>query len=509
MAMAGEKAQTFAKNMGNLGFRISQWLTLGIVLLVLGGCQLQGHPDELSRIHLTFWHGVNPPHNRNVLEELVDQFNRQHPHIQVTSLYVGQEDQQTPKILASVVGNVPPDMLWFNPTLTGQLVELNAIRPLDDLLATSSVKGEIDPALFESMQFSGHIWSVPFGTNNAGIFYRPSLFKTAGITQLPKTWEELRQVAKKLTGDFDGDGRVDRHGILLPLGKGEWTVFMWLPFMWSGGGELITGGMGRDDLLLTDSLRLATHSDPPQPPLKNGGRKMTSTSIGQVEENENKSSATVPNVPQSPVSSGINLVNPGAIAALQFWHDLMKDGSAILSLPERGYEMDGFLAGKVAMQFSGPWTLGQLQATDVDFNVFPMPSAAQQATVIGGENLFLFKTTPERERAAFTFAEYVMGQEFQTQWAMRTGYLPINLKARQSEDYQAFVQQQPIIKVFLEQAQFGRSRPILNGYSRLSEHLGRAIEAVLLDKSSPKQALEKAQRQLSLIFRSVNTGESN
>lgn len=437
MAMAGEKAQTFAKKMKTFGFRISPWFALGLCLLILGGCQLQGRPDDPGRIHLTLWQGVNPPHNRNVLEELVAQFNRQHPNIQVTSLYVGQEDQQTPKILASVVGNVPPDMLWFNPTLTGQLVELNAIRPLDDLLATSSVKGEIDPALFESMEFSGHIWSVPFGTNNAGIFYRPSLFKAAGITQLPKTWQELREVAKKLTGDFDGDGRVDRHGILLPLGKGEWTVFMWLPFMWSGGGEL---------------------------------------------------------------RAGVNLVNPGAIAALQFWQDLMKDGSALLSLPERGYEMDGFLAGKVAMQFSGPWTLGQLQATGVDFGVFPMPSAARQATVIGGENLFLFKTTPERERAAFTFAEYVMGQEFQTQWAMRTGYLPVNLKARQSKAYQSFVEQQPIVKVFLEQTEFGRSRPILKGYPRISEHLGRAIEAVLLGKSSPTQALAKAQRQLNLIF---------
>ena len=498
IAMAGEKAQTFAKKTENFGFRISQWLVLGICLLLLAGCQLQGRPDDPGRMHLTLWHGVNPPHNRDVLEELVAHFNRQHPKIQVTSLYVGQEDQQTPKILASVVGNVPPDMLWFNPTLTGQLVELNAIRPLDDLLATSSVKGEIDPALFESMEFSGHIWSLPFGTNNAGIFYRPSLFKAAGITQLPKTWEELRQVAKKLTGDFDGDGRVDRHGILLPLGKGEWTVFMWLPFMWSGGGELIAGGMERDDLLQPMSLQLATHSDPP---LKKGGRKMTSTSIEPIEENGIKSNNAIQNVPQFPVLSGVNLVNEGAIAALQFWQDLIKDGSAVLSLPERGYEMDGFLAGKVAMQFSGPWTLGQLQATGVDFSVFPMPSAARQATVIGGENLFLFKTTPERERAAFTFAEYVMGQEFQTQWAMRTGYLPVNLRARQSEAYQTFVEQQPIVKVFLEQAEFGRPRPILKGYPRISEHLGRAIEAVLLGKTSPKQALEKAQRQLNLIFR--------
>jgi multiple sugar transport system substrate-binding protein len=130
-----------------------------------------------------------------------------------------------------------------------------------------------------------------------------------------------------------------------------------------------------------------------------------------------------------------------------------------------------------------------------------MPSEARQATVIGGENLFLFKTTPERERAAFTFAEYVLGEEFQTEWATRTGYLPVNLKARQSKAYQAVVEQQPTVKVFLEQVEYGRSRPIFRGYSRISESLGRAIEAVLLGKSSPQEALEKSQQRLNLIFR--------
>lgn len=461
MAVVGEKAGTFQEQVRNFWLNLARLLVLGIFLVILGGCQLQGHSHDAGVMQLTLWHGVNPPHNRDVLQDLVDRFNREHPDIQVNSLYVGQEDQQMPKILASIVGNVPPDMLWFNPTLTGQLVEMNAIRPLDDLFATSALKGEIDPVLFESMQLFGHIWSVPFGTNNAGIFYRPSLFETAGITQLPKTWEELRQVAKTLTRDTDGDGRIDQYGMLLPLGKGEWTVFMWLPFMWSGGGELIAKDWETEDTAIsTDALSEQF----------------------------------------SMFFSSVNLVNPGAIAALQFWRNLIEDGSAVLSGPERGYEMNRFLTGKVAMQLSGPWTLGELQATGVDFGVFPMPTQVQQATVIGGENLFLFKTTPEREQAAFKFAEYVLGEDFQTQWAIGTGYLPVNLKARQSEAYQTLVEQQSAVNVFLQQAEYGRSRPIFRGYSRISENLGRAIESVLLGKSSPQAALKKAQQRLELIF---------
>ncbi|AFY31350.1 ABC transporter substrate-binding protein [Calothrix sp. PCC 7507] len=431
--------------MTNYLTRFLLFLLVGI--LAISACQtiLPG-VKQAQVFHLTLWQGVNPPPNRDVLQKLVDKFNQTHPNIQVESLYIGQQDQQMPKILAAVVGNAPPDLLWYNPTIAGQLVDLDAIIPLDKLLANSPVKDEIDPNLFASMEYQGKIWSVPFATNNVGIFYRPSLFKSAGVTDLPRTWQELQQTAQKLTRDTNGDGRIDQHGMALPLGKGEFTVFTWLPFMWSGSGELISGD--------------------------------SQTAAGVVLKD-----------------------NQQAIAALQFWRDLITDGVAVLSEPERGYETNDLLTGKIAMQLNGPWSLGELQATGIDFDVLPIPFAQQPATSIGGENLFFFKTNPEQEKAAFEFAEYVLSAEFQTELALGTGYLPVNLKSRQSDEYQEFVQKFPQVKVFLEQAKYGRSRPIFPGYNRISDNLGRAIESVLLGKSSPAAALKASQQRLDLIFK--------
>ncbi len=422
-------------------------ILFGLSLVIIAGCQSSSQISNSKVIKLTFWHGVNPPPNRDVVNKLIDKFNQTHPDIFVESLYVGQQDQQMPKILAAVVGNAPPDLLWYNPTIGGQLVELNALIPLDEMLAKSPMKSEIDPALFESMTYQGKIWSVPFATNNVGIFYRPSLFQAAGIQELPKTWSEFREVAKKLTRDLDGDGRIDQHGMFLPLGKGEFTVFTWLPFLWSGGGELVTENLN--------------------------------TAAGVQLEN-----------------------NQGAIAALEFWRDLINDGSVQLSGPERGYETDAFVAGKVAMQITGPWTLGEMQSQGIDFGVFPIPMDKRPATSIGGENLYLFKTNPQRQQAAFTFAEYTLTQEFQTELALGTGYLPINLKARENPKYIEFTQKQPAVKVFLQQAQYGRSRPIFPGYNRVSENIGRAIESVILGKTTPSQALKASQQRLDLIFQS-------
>jgi multiple sugar transport system substrate-binding protein len=417
-----------------------------ILLLFVTGCT----PVRLDRdgvTHLTLWQGINPPPNRDVFQKLVDRFNRQHPDIQVESLYVGQADQQLPKILTATIGDAAPDLLWFGPMLTGQLVDLDAVVPLDKFWNQSAISKEIDPALRESMAYEHHLWSVPFGTNNVGIFYRPSLFKDAGIEHLPTNWAELRSTAKQLTRDSNGDGKIDRYGMLLPLGKGEWTVFTWLPFMWGGGGEL-----------------------------------------------------------QAVNTQAITIDNPGSIAALELWHDLMVDRSAILSSPERGYELDNFIAGKVAMQLTGPWTLGQLAGTDVDYGVMPIPGGTRAATTIGGENLFMMKGHPTHQQAAWQFMEYVLSQEFQTEWALGTGYLPVNLKSRQQLAYQKYVDKTPAVRVFLEQAKWGRSRPIFPGYSQISDNLGRAIESVLLDsrterlrqRDNVRSALKTAQERLNL-----------
>jgi carbohydrate ABC transporter substrate-binding protein, CUT1 family (TC 3.A.1.1.-) len=291
----------------------------------------------------------------------------------------------------------------------------------------------------EELKLDGHLWSIPLSTSNLAIFYRPTLFEAAGIKEPPKTWEELRQVAKKLTIDKNGDKLPEQYGILLPLGKGEWTVFSWFPFLLSAAGEIVTNGYP-------------------------------------------------------------NLTNAGAITALKFWEDLIKDGSAILSSPERGYEEDNFLAGRVAMQITGPWTY--ITKSQVDYQVFPIPANIKKATVIGAGNLYVMKTKPERERAALRFLEFVISEEFQTEWAIGTGFLPVNINSVQSQAYQQFLNSKPWLKVFVDQMPVARARPIIAGYNRLSDSLGRAIESTLLGQSSAEQALKEAQERLELIWKS-------
>jgi multiple sugar transport system substrate-binding protein len=364
-----------------------------------------------------------------VLNNLIDRFNQSQNEVFVESIYAGQPDQQIPKILAAVVGNAAPDLLWFSPIITGRLVELNGIRALDDLLADSTVLSELDPTLLATMQYQGSYWSVPLGVNNIALYYRPSIFEREGIKKLPETWQELQETAQKLSHD-------GKFGIFLPFGKGEFTVFMWTPFLWSAGGDLVQG--------------------------------------------------------ERP-----NLNTPEGAKALAFWQELVRSGSALLSQPERGYEEDNFFAGRVAMQLSGSWALNFIRSRVKDFGVMPLPRDVTSATGIGGENLFIFKSNPERERAAWKFVEYISSPQFQTEWAIQTGYLPTNIRSQQSAEYRSYVEQNPEISVFLNQMSAGRIRPLIPAYPRLSRSVGGAIEAVLALKATPQEALAVAQSSLT------------
>lgn len=412
-------------------------------LFFITGCQnnnLNSNSESTNNnqvTKITFWHGINPPENREIFNELLAKFNDNNPNIKVEALYVGQPDEQLPKIIAAVAGNQPPDALWYVPQLTGKLVELQAIKPLQNWWNNSTIKSEIDPAMLPTMELDNNIYSIPFATNNSAMFYRPSLFEKAGIKDTPKTWNEFKEVAKKLTIDTNNDGKIDQNGMLLSSGKGEFTVFVWLPFIFSANGEIIQNN---------------------QP----------------------------------------NLVSEGTEKALQLGVDLVKENIAILSAPDRGYELDNFINGNVAMQITGPWTLAQLKQSGIDYGVFPIPIINQSATVLGGENLFVFKTNPQREEATLKFLEFILSKEFQTEWAFKTGYLPINIKAQQSSEYQQFIKENPVIQVFLDQMKVAKSRPIIADYPAISENLGRAIESSLLGEKTPKQALEESQKRLDL-----------
>jgi multiple sugar transport system substrate-binding protein len=90
--------------------------------------------------------------------------------------------------------------------------------PLNDFVSANSGFSDFAPTLFEQASYKGEINYIPISWNNIMINYNRDLFDKAGVAY-PKdgkwTWDEFREVAKKLTVK-DASGTVTQFGYEVP-----------------------------------------------------------------------------------------------------------------------------------------------------------------------------------------------------------------------------------------------------------------------------------------------------
>jgi len=159
-----------------------------------------------------------------VLDEFIKDFNSTHPNITVEAIVVPY-DEYDPKLFSMWAAGTPPDIFWC--AAESGYVD-HAIRDMNFTLDTlvNRDKNVINikdfyPAAIEGATFRGDLKGLPFAQAYTAIFYNATLFDDAGIkypttnwTDKNWTWDKLVGIAKKLTKDINGDGKIDQYGLL-------------------------------------------------------------------------------------------------------------------------------------------------------------------------------------------------------------------------------------------------------------------------------------------------------
>ncbi|SEF21115.1 multiple sugar transport system substrate-binding protein [Amycolatopsis pretoriensis] len=135
--------------------------------------------------------------------------------------------QMLPKVLQGASSKTLPDLLFTdNPTLQ-QVAATGALTPLDGYGITTD--GYYD-SIVKAGTYQGKVYGVAPGVNGLALIYNKDLLTAAGV-QPPKTWDELKAAAAKLTKD----GKYGLAFSAIPSEEGTWQF---LPFFWSNGAEL-------------------------------------------------------------------------------------------------------------------------------------------------------------------------------------------------------------------------------------------------------------------------------
>jgi len=142
------------------------------------------------------------------------------------------EPESFTKIVASIKAGKPYDIC--NVMFIAHAVTLAAeghILPLTSMIDRIG-RNDFGPRIL--FPWKNEVWWMPYDYNFSVLFIRKDWFKEKNLTP-PKTYDELMAAAKALTVDLNGDGKIDRYGIALPLNRGGEMSFLSSPIFWGKG----------------------------------------------------------------------------------------------------------------------------------------------------------------------------------------------------------------------------------------------------------------------------------
>ncbi|MFF5858148.1 extracellular solute-binding protein [Streptomyces sp. NPDC012751] len=131
-----------------------------------------------------------------------------------------------PQVLRQASSRTLPDLLMLDNPDVQQIARTGALTPLDRFGVDSD---GFTPGILSAGSYRGKVYGLAPTVSTVALFYNKDMLAEAGVA-VPRTWDELKKAAAKLT-------RPGRYGMAVdanPTFEGTWQF---LPFLWSNGGD--------------------------------------------------------------------------------------------------------------------------------------------------------------------------------------------------------------------------------------------------------------------------------
>ncbi|MFJ8959389.1 ABC transporter substrate-binding protein [Lentzea sp. NPDC102401] len=135
------------------------------------------------------------------------------------------------KIGTALMSGSGPDLVLLQPDMIPQYVAQGALQPVGDVVTGSG--RAFRPSVISELSVGGQAYGVPIYQTVTTTVYNRRLFAEAGITELPRTWDEVRAAAPRLAAR--GIPVLDYPG------SAEETLnITFYPLLWQAGGSVFS-----------------------------------------------------------------------------------------------------------------------------------------------------------------------------------------------------------------------------------------------------------------------------
>lgn len=172
----------------------------GAVTVAASQTQAATAHKSSSVVHLTWW-TMWSGSTLKTLDQMVAQFNKTHPGIQVTETNIPSDaTTSTAKLLSAIAAGDPPDIFteWW-PEI-GSFAARGDIDPMNAYLNGAYAKFEKweYPVAVQGGTYNKQLYAVPMSLNSWALYYNKSVLAKAGINSPPKTLAQLNADQAKL-----------------------------------------------------------------------------------------------------------------------------------------------------------------------------------------------------------------------------------------------------------------------------------------------------------------------
>jgi ABC-type sugar transport system, periplasmic component len=390
-----------------------------------------------KKVKLKFW-DFHTEKEEEFFKGLVDEYNKTHDNVEIEYSTFNQADYTTTKLPTAFASGDGPDIYMISPgdfmkfAKSGLMADLNPYFP-------EGAKEDFLPASLDAVTVDGKVMALPFELELLGLYYNQDMLSNAGV-EVPKTWDELYTAAKKLTTDKVA-------GLILPPDKGPYFNFIWYPFLWQQGGNVLNAE----------------------------GTESTFNS-------------------------------PETAKALDFWGRFFREGISPTKLQQGPWEIDHLGKKTAAMQIVGTWAINRAEEVfgDVPINVapLPLPDGGTAATDAGGWKFAVnAKSENADEAAKFIMWAFAEDPQRALEWCtqVKFAYSPRKSVVEQGKD----IYSKGMRKVFTEQI-YDSAIPEPRYPSEVLDVVGDAMQQVMFGKTDGTQAAKDADGKINEALKKIN-----
>lgn len=419
-------------------WKLTLLLMFMIILLLQLGCSFQNTSDGSSNakgeggdsIKLTFW-DMHTNAEEEFFRGLVEEYNEMQDRVEIEYSTYNAGDYTTMKLPTAFASGSGPDIFMISP---GDFMKFADSGTMADLTPyfPRGAKEDFLPAALEAVTVDNQLLALPYELELLGLYYNQDMLEEANIS-VPKTWEELQAAAKKLTTDKVA-------GLILPTDKGPYFNFIWYPFLWQQGGEVLNAA----------------------------GNESTFNTAA-------------------------------AAKALDFWGSFFKEGSSPAKLQLGPWEIGHMGQKTAAMQVVGTWVINTIEQeySDVPIGVapLPIPAGGKMATDAGGWKLAVSsKSVNVEEAAKFVMWAFAEDPERALEWGkdVKFSYSPRKSVVDAGKEFYS----KGLRKVFTEEI-YPTAIPEPRYPAEVADAVGDAMQAVMFSDTTGEEAARMAHEKIT------------